>query len=207
MDHRCGNPQEGWAVDQKEINNSRAWPAITGKSKDTEETNVSWPNAEIKCTLTCFLGQRFTALYDLVWGQVPVLKSEHRAEHTGWGYNLHTGPAWLKPPGQGTTETKREGSGEEGNTGTSRVCAAWWVRQFSDLVQTFTSVSCVAGINPSTAGLGLLDGSLQLEAPGQESVQSRDSAVAFCKWILSWVGWGVIKRYCKDGYGGSPYCY
>ena len=66
----------------------------------------------------------------------------------------------------------------------------WWVRQFSDLVQTCSLASCVAGINPSTAGLGLLDGSPQLEAPGQVSEQSSDTAAAFPKWILSWVGVG-----------------
>lgn len=86
MDHGCGNPQGGWAVGQKEINNSRAWPVITGKSRDTEDTHSSWPSTEIKCTLTCFLTKRFTALYDLVWGQLLVPKSEHRA---GRRYRLH----------------------------------------------------------------------------------------------------------------------
>lgn len=118
VDHGCDNPQEGWAVDQKEINNSRAWPVITGKSKDTEETNASWPNAEIKCTLTCFLARDLLLL--MTWSEAkylsrsPSIELGPQADAT-----TSTGPAWLKPPGQGTTETKRPGSSEEGNTGTS----------------------------------------------------------------------------------------
>lgn len=119
------------------------------ENKDTEDTNSSWPNTEIKRTRTRFLARGFL-LFMTRFGANDLSGSQsiELVDATN-----STRPVWLKPPGQGTTETKRQGS-SEGNKGTSPSLwdlmseAVFWPS--SD----FLLISCVAGINPSAAGLG-----------------------------------------------------
>lgn len=133
-----------------------------------KKLDLSWQNGKAGYRVTYFLAKDLLLFKS--WSGAKNLSQSWSVEpSTGGCHNLFKARVTAAVRSGGKQRPTDKAAANKEIRAQARVGETWWARQFSDLVQAFSLVSCVAGINPSTAGLRLPDGSLQLEAPGQDS--------------------------------------